>query len=424
MITDRFSQSTFGQEVDGTTLDQRDLAILANVPPSLANGLRALEWWRGVERGQVPVQRFPLVRTFNPADVAFGYFGELPLPDRRLPVMGVFQEMFYDRPKGDGVLGYRDQLREFVLRYFMRVSDFKRPEAWVPGQRTSDETCLPLLSWCPDPGDPRAGFGYSQLYYKLAASGEIGKFPPERRSRIVDLRQIGPVYEWIVVEVEIFAFNLTFQPLGSNLPYVELPMREKTLVILSRELIRDSGSSADHGSGLLGRYGLGYALLRDPTAGLLAYGPGQFDVGCQLIDFKIFEDGRIQACLTFVVNRPQQILNLSLNPLSWGVDLADLMSMGMASRLFAPLRQAMRPSGQPDGFDPIFTFIALANLLSGGRAAQDLCISRDRLEMDMLLQHFQQHYDLISGSLMTWRSVGDWLDRSAIPDWILQGRLV
>lgn len=418
MITDRISRPSFGSGAGA--LDQHDLAVLANVPQSLANGLRALNWWREAERGQVPIQRFPLVRTFNPADAAYGFFGELALPDRRLPVMGVFQEMFYDRPKGDGVLVYRDQLREFVLRYFMRVSDFKRPEAYVPGQRTSDQTYLPLLSWCPDPGDPRAGFGYSQLYYKLAGSGEIGKFPPERRSRIVDLREIGPVYEWIVAEVEIFAFNLTFQPLGPNLPFVQLPLQEKTLVILSREFISDQ---AEPEPGLLGRYGLGYALLRDPTTGLLAYGPGQFDAGCQLIDFKIFEDGRIQTCLTFVVNRPQQILNLSLNPLSWGVDLADLMSMGMASRLFAPLRQAVRPAGQPDGFDPVFTFIALANVLSGGRAAQDLCISRDRLETDMLLQHFQQHYDLISGSLVTWRSVSDWLDRSAIPDWVLQGRL-
>ncbi|HEY7214964.1 MAG TPA: hypothetical protein VIC28_10065, partial [Thermoanaerobaculia bacterium] len=314
---------------------------------------------------------------------------------------------------------YRDQLREFVLQYFMRVSDFKRPEAYVPGERTSGQTALPLLSWCPDPGDPRAGFGYSQLYYKLAGSGVIGKFAPAERRRIVDLREIGPVYEWIVVEVRIFDFNLSFQPLGPNYPFVELPLQEKTLVILSREFISEAN---DPEPGLLGKYGLGYALLRDPTTGLLAYGPGQFDAGCQLIDFKVFGDGQIRTCLTFVVNRPEQIFNLSLNPITWSIDLADFMSLGLASRFFAPLRQAVHPSGRPQGFDPVFTFIAIANLLSGGRAARDLCISRGQLEKDMLVQHFQQHYTLITGSLMTWRSVANWLDPAKIPLWVAEGR--
>ena len=405
----------------GSALDDRDRAVLANVPQSLANGLRALEWWRQVERGQAQAGRFPLVRTFNPADSAFGFFGEVPFPDRRLPVMGVFQEMFYDRPKGDEVRSYRDQLREFVLRYFLRVSDFKRPEAYVPGERTSDQTPLPLLSWCPDPGDPRAGFGYTQLYFKRSGSGEIGKFPPEQRSAIVDLREIGPVYEWIVVEVRIFDFNLSFQPLGPGYPYFELPLQEKTLVILSRELLADE---AEPVPGVLGRYGLGYTLLRDPTVGLLAYGPGQFDAGCQLIDFKILESGEIRVCMTFVVNRPEQIFNLSLNPLSWGVDLADFMSMGLASRFLAPLRQAVRPAGRTDGFDPLFAFITAANLASGGRAAQDLCISRERLEQDMLVQHFQQHYTLISGSLVTWRRVRDWNDPREIPEWVRTGEAV
>lgn len=417
MIDGRTARPTSGWEAS-PSLDDADRALLANVPRSLANGLRALAWWREVERGQAYADRFPLVRTFNPADAAFGFFGELPLPDRRLPVMGVFQEMFYDQPKGDEVLSYRDQLREFVLRYFLRVSDFKRPEAFVPGERTSDQTYLPLLSWCPDPGDPRAGFGYTQLYFKRSGSDEIGKFPPEERSRIVDLRSIGPVYEWIVLEVRIFDFNLSFQPLGPGYPFFELPLQEKTLVILSQEFLADA---ADPGPGVLGRYGLGYALLRDPTVGLLAYGPGQFDAGCQLIDFKVLDSGEIRVCMTFVVNRPDQIFNLSLNPLSWGVDLADVLSMGLASRFFSPLRQAVRPAGRPDGFDPLFTFIAMANLLSGGRAAQDLCISRERLEQDMLIQHFQQHYTLISGSLVTWRQVRDWRNAEEIPEWARTG---
>ena len=403
-------------------LDDEDRAILANVPQSLADGLRAFAWWEATDRAKSYPERFPLVRTSNPADSAYGFFGSVAMPAGPLPVMGLFQEMFYDRPKGSEIRLYRDQLREFVRRYFMRVTDFRRPAAFVPGRRTESQTRVPALSWCPQRSDAREGFGYSQLYYKLAGSGRMGKFPREKQAAIVDLATIGPVYEWIVVSVAIFDFNLDVQPLGAEYPYIRLPMREETMVIVAPEFVRFAD---DPEPGILGKYGFGYALLRSPTRGVLAYGPGQFDAGFQTIDFKVFDNGEIKTCLAFTVNRPQQILNLSLNPLRWGLDLAELMSLGAAGRFLAPTREALAPGGRsPDGFDPVFSFISMANLLTGGLAASELCISREQLEMDMLVQHFMEHYSMVAGSLVTWRRVSDWLDPATIPDWVLAGRLL
>lgn len=395
-------------------LEAADLEIVRGVEAALADGLALQAWWERTAAAGAFAERFQLVRTFNEPDSSFGFFDCAPLPGGSLPVMGVFQEMFYDLPKAAEARFIRDQIREFALRYFLRVSDFRLPVAYAPADRTEESTPLPALSWCPSGREERSGFGYSQLYYKLAGSGRIGRFPESERSAVVDVREVGPVYEWVVLKVRIFNFALEVHPLGPDGPYAALPLREDTLVVLHRSFIR---CADDPASGLLGEYGFGYALLRNPgDRGVLAYGPGKFDAGFQLLDFKVLASGEVRVCLTFVVNRPERILNVAkigIDPVSIGFGMADLMSLGLASRFLAPLRF--------ESPDPVFAWISMVNLLTGGRAASDLCISRERLEKDMLIQHFNEHYTMLSGSLVTWRRVPDWLDRAALPDWVVRG---
>jgi len=403
-------------------LDAADRALLAVVPAALEDGLALKEWWEATDAAGSYADRFPLVRSFNEAASSFGFFDRAPLPrGRSLDVMGLFQEMLYDRPKSAEAAFVRGQLREFVLHYFMRVSDFRLPQAWVP-EDARHRPQLPL-SWCPEDGGGVAGFGFTQLYYQLAGSGRRGKFPADRRGAIVDLREIGPTYDWIVVKVRIFNFNLELKPLGGSAPFVAVPMREEILLVVSREFVRHVD---DPEPGLLGKYGFGYAIIRDPNPsnGLLAYGPGRFAGGFQLIDFKVKSDGESRVCLTFVVNRPERILNVDLDPVGWSFRLADLMSLGFASRLFPPLAdEVARRAASGGGFDPLFASIDGANALTGGRAARDLCISREQLEKVMLLQHFTEHYTMISGSLATWRRVRDWCDEAALPDWVRTGEI-
>jgi hypothetical protein len=39
----------------------------------------------------------------------------------------------------------------------------------------------------------------------------------------------------------------------------------------------------------------------------------------------------------------------------------------------------------------------------------------------MLVKHYQQTHETLEGSLFTWRQVPDWLDRDALPHWVLTG---
>src|SRR5207247_11034402 len=55
------------------------------------------------------------------------------------------------------------------------------------------------------------------------------------------------------------------------------------------------------------------------------------------------------------------------------------------------------------------------------RAGEHFGISKSELERFFPVQHFQQHYQMITVALATYRSVSDWLAGSSIPDWIRTG---
>ena len=115
--------------------------------------------------------------------------------------------------------------------------------------------------------------------------------------------------------------------------------------------------------------------------------------------------------MVFVSNRPTNVINLDLNPVSWGFGLADLMTFGMTSRILAPVKNVLdQISPRLENFDPVTAYMTFINLVTGGLAKDQLCASLEALEKNpMLLTHFMEHYYLISGALVTWRKVQNWL---------------
>jgi hypothetical protein len=413
-------------EDDQTALTAEDLAILSTVERSLEGGLDLLAWYQQARAANGFDEVFPLERTFNRPGSSFGFFGTATLPERDpLPVMGNVQRMFYDAPRvpadlrSRGAAWMHAQMREFVLRYFMRVSDFRAPETFA-GDEDHGETprLLKPLSWCPRSSYEPRGFGFSQLFYKQR-DGTVGKFAEGEQSSVVDLRELGTRYEWIVLKVRIFDFDLRFRPFGESGPEVVLGLNEESLLVLSPEFVLD----AEHPQpGVLGEYGLGYAFIRNPRGGLVAYGPGQFDVAIELIKFQVSDAGETAVDMLFVANRPTEIVNLVLDPLDWGFRIADALLFGVPSQVFAPLKAILATAPLRLGqFDPVYAYIDGANLLTQGQASSRLCITRDQLDKRFLVQHFMQHYQAIVGSLLTWRQIPDWTDSAALPDWVVHG---
>ncbi|HEV8239405.1 MAG TPA: hypothetical protein VGS57_08570, partial [Thermoanaerobaculia bacterium] len=148
-------------------------ALLSSVDYYLARGLELDAWYRAHAPRDF-AEQFPLGRTFDQPDVSYGFFDHALIGGVETPVMGNFQEMFYDRPKSPRrdaesfALWVRAQMRQFVLRYFMRVSDFRDPEGYVPPVQADVPLLLRPFDWCPRENPMYKGFGFQQLYYKRA----------------------------------------------------------------------------------------------------------------------------------------------------------------------------------------------------------------------------------------------------------------
>lgn len=419
--------SSFGEGARRAAQPSEDeRLVLAGVDRYLSDGLALKRWWDQTYASDAFAEKFELERVFNRPDTSFGFFDCLRLARGPLAVMGNYQKMLYDRPrtptslKEEAARWMQDQVREFVLRYFMRVSDFRQPEVYVAPGGAAPPRYLEALSWCPREDVRRQGFGFRQLYYKRRGTGEVGRFSEAEETAIVDLREIGTTYEWVVVRVRIFDFKFTFQPFGPGGLEVAVPLEEASYLVLTRDFITNEDAPAP---GIRGRYGLGYAFIKEPERGVVAYGPGQFDAAIELITFTVLESGETAVEMVFVVNRPERIASVELDPFGWGFRLADLFSFGLATRLLEPVRGALRGLPTSVGsFDPVYGYVSLANALTGDEAGRRLCITREQLEKDFLAQHFMQHYTALSGSLVTWRQVPDWLDEARLPEWIVAGR--
>jgi len=405
------------------SLTGEDRLILDTVEQYLAAGLALKNWWKDVGLRGRSEETFVLERSFNRATNSYGFFSQARLQERTVAIMGNVQDMLFDRAKIPPQLVRQDtewtqqQLREFVLRYFMRVSSFRPPEAAVDDDGSAVSSWLSRISWCAAPDIVREGFGFSQLYYKTLA-GAVGKFSDT--SAIVDMREIGDKYEWIVLKVRIFNFSVPVRPFGAARPELLFNLDEESYLVVSRDFILDRDRPAP---GILAEYGVGYAFIKSPKSEFLAFGPGAFAMAIELIEFHMAESGDIHVHMVFVVNRPEAITSLTLDPVDWTFRLANLFSLGMASPLLDPLRAALSRLPLSVGtFDPVYSYIGLMKLLTDGLSEDKLCISKEQLDKRFLLQHFVQHYETLAGALFTWRQIRDWLDSSALPRWAVTGR--
>ena len=88
-----------------------------------------------------------------------------------------------------------------------------------------------------------------------------------------------------------------------------------------------------------------------------------------------------------------------------------------AQRFLQPFERLPRPND----VDLVDLYVRGANLMTGGLAARRLGVTKKQLEKDFLQKHFLQHYNVVTGSLITWRQIPDWLERDALPEWVESG---
>lgn len=409
---------------DEKDYSEDDRFILENVDQFLAEGLELKTWFDRALATET-LNTFELVETYNRPDRSRAFFGKADLERGTIPVMGVIDEVFYDQPKPPGKdqaefsAATRDQIREFLLRYFLRISDFRRPQGVAePGGGALADLLAPI-SWRSKPELERDGMGFNQVYYKPVGGGAVQPFPADLRNEVVDLREIGKVYDWIILKLQVYQFNVSMKPLGSSAPQFMVPLKEESYLVVTPDFIRNVD---DPEKGVLGEYGFGYAFVKNPKRGPFAYGPGEFGVAFQTINFRVLDNGQVWVRMVFVSDQPQKIINLTLDPVEWSFTLADMFSFGAASKILAPFKSMLREMPFRDfNLDPTVPTLDWMNTLTAGQMAEQLSISKEELYKGFLRRHSLQHYQTVLGSLRTWRQVPDWLDTASIPEWVVKG---
>src|SRR5262249_50621188 len=115
-------------------LSNADRAIVDAAERALEDGLELMRWWEQADATGGYDQKFELIREFNPSDESYAFFGAAPVRGRAVPVMGTVDGAFYDRAAANP--RRRDAaFREFVLRYLLRVSAFRLPQAFIADPR-------------------------------------------------------------------------------------------------------------------------------------------------------------------------------------------------------------------------------------------------------------------------------------------------
>ncbi|HVT19297.1 MAG TPA: hypothetical protein VHQ90_24350 [Thermoanaerobaculia bacterium] len=398
---------------------------VAEIEIALAQARELKAWWGRVEAGKAPVERFLLSPPYPGMAATWGFFGEAPVAGQAVPVMGDVGDYFFDQPRVPRLATERaaewmeGQAEEFALRYWLRVQAYALPLPYPELGHLPAPTYLQWLRLCyPAELPAMSGMGNLQRYYKLRAGGRTGEFPPSERRAIVDLRDLGSVYEWITLDTRLFDFNLDLSLVAGDYSLaLAVPLGITVHNVLSEDLIVNQRRPSP---GTRGAFGIGFGMMRDAASGVIDYGPGKVQPGMGLQYLQVLDSGEVRLRVVTIMARPDELLNLSLDPVAWGREAADLLTRGAASRFTKPLAQAWgQLAGRGLGFDPLLGALRLLNLATGGKAADELCLSKEELEKQIVAKDAVTLRGALLGTRQIWLRVPNWLDPVDIPRWVL-----
>lgn len=417
-----------GFDVDAPATGTRETQpSAAEVELALAQAVDLKAWWARVEAGQEGIDRFDLYPATPGAAPVWGFFGEAPVQGKSLPVMGDVVDAFFDRPRvppaaqQQAARWMAEQVEEFALRYWLRAEASALPEPYPELGHGDPAPFLRWLSLCFPADQGFSGAGNLQQLYKLRAGGRVGRFPPRERPAIVDLRELETTYDWITLTSRLFDFNITLGGVGDDAPSVVVPLRTLAHTVTSAALGENRRAPEP---GTLAVFGPGFGLIRAASPGVLAVSPSMIQPGLRLQHLRVLATGEVRFRGVMIMPRPEQIVNLSLLAPELFLGAADAMTLGAARTWTQPVRKALEETSLPDvGFDPVLGSIRLLNLLTGNRAATELCISREQLEKEILAKDAAGMQQITLAARQIWLQVPDWLDSDAIPPWVARGEV-
>lgn len=412
--------------------------VLDHVPRAYEDGLELKAWWERKAATDSFADKFDLVRETNIPAHDYGYLDTARINGKDVKVFGDVQEQFFDQPKelaGGAKMpaGWSQQLREFVLRYFLHISSSHQIEPMPQRVGAAKSPPLSFLSACLKDRHARGGIGFYQLAYKKKDGGKVGWFPKAQQSDFVDVTEIGTKYDWVLAVARLYQFSITIYPAGQIFPFTFVDPYEHVYVLFMPEFVVDEPkvggkrTVVDPETGkehkIVAEYGFGFSLVQNLSSyAPITIGPQIFDLGMQFFHFRLLEDGRISSKMVFGANQLTYIFKLNVNPLVWPLRAAEAVSLRLAPGLTKPLQGVIDALPLSDfSIDVIFDSVRALDVLTLGEAAKRYCISVEQIQKDVLIKHDMVFYNMIANTLRIWRQVRDWTDAASIPAWVRYG---
>jgi hypothetical protein len=399
----------------------------ADIQTALAQARDLKAWWARVEAGNEKVECFELFPAGPGSEPVWGFFGEAPVQGKDVPVMAEVADDFFDQPRvppakqRQAARWMLAQVEEFALHYWLRSQASALPEPYPELGHGEPAPFLSWLSLCFPAAQEFSGSRNLQQLFKLLAGGRVGMFPLPVRTAIIDLRELETTYEWITLNTTSFNFNITIGGAHDESPSFVVPLTTTVHCVTSAELIVNRQGPEP---GTLGAFGPGLGLISAANPGVLTVAPDMIQPGLRLQSLRVLETGEVRWRGVAIMPRPRQIVSFSLLSPDLLLGAVDAMTLGTARRVTQPLKQALANLPLPDvGFDPVLGSIRLLNLLTGNRAASELCISQEQVEKEILAKEAQAMRQGALGSRQVWLRVPDWLDSAAIPNWVVRGEI-
>lgn len=389
----------------GPDLDEEDKKIVALGEEYAKSGRAVYEWFLEAVAEKTFNERFDLFKQRPDVGGNYGFIDEITFKGEKIPLNGTNQNMLFHRPLGDKRNNdayaeiIREQVKGFVFNNFMAVASQVQPK-YVP--RKPEERpprWMSPFAWGRPVGKIIDGWRYKQYFFKLSENQEVRKFTEHYRDKPVDLRYISAGLEWILYRVNIPSFRMR-QPSFTDGAQVMVPFNTNVWVIMTPDFLvhednpKDPPTLIPASGKIIGRYGFGYSFIQVPEKDtFLAYGPGHLGPGFMNFHFDIYDSGDVWIYNGFAANQPKRFVNLPANPVEWMAQAMGWATVGMSQPFFAgPLALSRMLPFANARLDPMFSFVDMANFMTGGRAARQMNISRNQVLRDVMAIHFQDTY--------------------------------
>ena len=278
---------------DAFSPDERFL--IEKTEDAIRDGHQLERWcYQNDRAGKLKLFPLDLQKKFRLPNRAEGFFDWLEISGRKFSVMGCVQSVDFGRLDGDDAAS---RLKNFVLREF-----------------------LPRSHWTYQDGYP-GGFTLEQSLFR-SASGGYGRFTGESAKGCVDLRELGPAYDWVLVTVHIHDFVMDFGPYRKH-------FKEAACVAPGRQFVHITENPSPD---CVLEIGIGYPFVKvAPIPNHFGFGPGKFEVAVKTYIFRLNKNHEVKVRMHFAAApRCQRVFDFGPipDPVYGGARLLSRLTLG------------------------------------------------------------------------------------------------